>query len=172
MQDRRRPVADRCYDAREANCKNPRYFARRGALNDADELAAEVFMIAWRKLPDDLEKARPWLFGVARKVLGNARRTHERRRALDLPVEHDDGSERSPPVSTHSGPIAMRIDLRRAWNRLSNADQEILALTAWEGLTAAEAAEVLGIRRSGAAMRLSRARERLRGLLTDSEGHR
>jgi len=137
-----------------------RYFVRRGVPDEADDLAADVFVIAWRRLPEGLDDPRPWLFGVARKVLGNFRRTHERRRSLDVPVD-DDGSHalRHP---SHTGEIAVRVDLQRAWNRLSAADQEILALTAWEGLTAAEAATALGIRRSGAAMRLSRARERLR----------
>ena len=36
-----------------------RYFARRGALDDADELAAEVFVVAWRKLPAELDEPRP-----------------------------------------------------------------------------------------------------------------
>lgn len=141
-----------------------RYFARRGALNDADELAAEVFVIAWRKLPEDLDDPRPWLFGVARKVLAGSRRSRRRRTGLDVPLD-DDGREPALSVSTHSGEISIRTDLQRAWNRLKPADQEILALTAWEGLTASEAAVVLGIRRSGASMRLSRARERLRALL-------
>ncbi|MCS5719325.1 sigma-70 family RNA polymerase sigma factor [Herbiconiux sp. CPCC 205763] len=143
-----------------------RYFFRRGMHSDADELAAEVFVIAWQKLPADIENPRPWLFGVARKVLGNARRTRERKRSLDVPIDPDAGDADVPRVSTHSGAIALRVDLQRAWNRLAESDQEILALTAWEGLTAAEAAHVLGLRRSGAAMRLSRARERLRLLLS------
>lgn len=148
-----------------------RYFARRGAADDADELAAEVFVIAWRKLPADLDEPRPWLFGVARKVLGNARRTNRRRRSLDVPLdEPSSGDARAPRVPTHSGEVGIRLDLQRAWNRLAEADQEILALTAWEGLTASEAAAVLGIRRSGAAMRLSRARQRLRILLADPTG--
>ncbi|MDP4333588.1 sigma-70 family RNA polymerase sigma factor [Curtobacterium sp. A7_M15] len=142
-----------------------RYFTRRGAANDADELTAEVFVIAWRGMPDDLDDPRPWLFGVARKVLGNARRRHQRRQGLDVPLEHDDGAERTPSVTTHSGPIALRVDVQRAWNRLSPADQELLALIAWEGLTTVEAAAVLGLKRSSAAMRLKRARERLRAHL-------
>lgn len=142
------------------------YFARRGVVDDADDLAAEVFVIAWRKLPDGLDNPRPWLFGVARKVLGNFRRTHERRHSLDVPVD-DEGTHamRNP---SHSGEIAVRVDLQRAWNALAPVDQEILALTAWEGLTSAEAATALGIRRPGAAMRLSRAREHLRAQLGDA----
>jgi RNA polymerase sigma factor (sigma-70 family) len=142
-----------------------RYFARRGA---ADVLAAEVFVIAWRKVPADLEDPRPWLFGVARKVLGNARRSHQRKHSLDVPLDGDaDGSSggRIPRIDSATGEIALRLDLQRAWNLLPQADQEILALTAWDDLTVTQAAAALGIRRSSAAMRLSRARGRLRTLL-------
>jgi RNA polymerase sigma factor (sigma-70 family) len=146
-----------------------RYFARRGAADDADVLAAEVFVIAWRKVPADLDDPRPWLFGVARKVLGNARRSHQRKRSLDVPLDGDaDGSSggRIPRIDSATGEIALRLDLQRAWNSLPPADQEILALTAWDDLTVTQAAEALGMRRSSAAMRLSRARGRLRTLLT------
>ncbi|WP_423918821.1 RNA polymerase sigma factor [Frigoribacterium sp. 2-23] len=138
------------------------YFVRRGAIDDADLLAAEVFVIAWQKMPSGLDAPRPWLFGVARKVLGNARRSHDRRHSLDVPIEDgpDDGD--SPRITTHSGEVAFRVDLQRAWNSLGDDDQEILALTAWEGLTARQAASVLGIRRAAASMRLARAREHLR----------
>ena len=146
-----------------------RYFARRGGADDADDLAAEMFIIAWRKLPADLDNPRPWLFGVARKVLGNFRRTHERRHSLDVPV--DDGGARAMRDPSHSGEIAIRLDLQRAWNALAPVDQEILALTAWEGLTSAEAATALGIRRPGAAMRLSRARDHLRAQLESAHSN-
>jgi RNA polymerase sigma factor (sigma-70 family) len=145
-----------------------RYFARRGAGDEADVLAAEVFVIAWRRIPADLDDPRPWLFGVARKVLGNARRSQQRKHSLDVPLDSDgDGSSggRIPRIGSATGEIAMRIDLQRAWNLLPQADQEILALTAWEDLTVTQAAEALGMRRSSAAMRLSRARVRLRELL-------
>jgi RNA polymerase sigma factor (sigma-70 family) len=142
-----------------------RYFTRRGAAAESDVLAAEVFVIAWRKMPPDLDAPRPWLYGVARKVLGNARRTHDRRHSLDVRVDDGPDHARSPRVSTHSGQVAFRVDLQRAWNALPAGDQEILALVAWEGLTTVEAADALRIRRSSASMRLVRARTRLRALL-------
>lgn len=144
-----------------------RYFVRRGAADDADLLAAEVFVIAWQKMPPGLDLPRPWLFGVGRKVLGNARRTHDRRYSLDVPIDDGPDGRGSPSITTHSGEVAFRVDLQRAWNSLGPDDQEILALTAWEGLTALEAAGVLGIRRAAASMRLARARERLREMIAD-----
>lgn len=52
--------------------------------------------------------------------------------------------------------------VHEALARLSPADQEVLRLTAWEELTVDELAVTLGCGRSAAAMRLHRARARLR----------
>lgn len=152
-----------------------RFFQRRGAQDLADDLTSEVFIIAWKKLPHSLENPRPWLFGVAKKVLSNARRKHARMQSLDVPIAgpNDHPSQTTPPVpglSSHSAEIAIRVDLQRAWNKLGYRDQEILALTGWEGLSSEEAAAVLNISRSGAAMRLLRARKHLRSLLENVDG--
>src|SRR4051794_39382842 len=51
---------------------------------DASDALAEVMLVAWRRL-DDVpagDEARLWLFGVARRVLANSRRSTERRRRL------------------------------------------------------------------------------------------
>jgi RNA polymerase sigma-70 factor (ECF subfamily) len=55
---------------------------------------------------------------------------------------------------------AKREQLRSALNVLSHHDRELLLLVAWEGLTPAEAAEVLGIGKVAARSRLHRARRR------------
>lgn len=65
--------------------------------------------------------------------------------------------------------MTVRIDLQRAWGTLSKADREVLALIAFDGLTAEQAATVLGCRRSTFAMRLSRARIRLRSAMGPAE---
>ena len=54
------------------------------------------------------------------------------------------------------------MDLGRAWRLLSERHQEALALTVWDGLTAVEAATVLGISPVAYRLRLSRARTVLR----------
>ena len=62
------------------------YAARRTAGNaDAADVLAETFLVAWRRL-DDVptdEAARPWLYGVARRVLANHHRGVTRRSRLD-----------------------------------------------------------------------------------------
>jgi len=137
-----------------------RYFVRRAARQDADDLAAEVFAIAWRRR-DDVpgEAILPWLYRTAGYVLANHRRKVHGIPPIVLvePVEAD-----------HAQRIADRDELTRALAELSERDRDILLLHAWEGLDGTELADALGISRSGAQAALSRARARLRDVWTPS----
>jgi RNA polymerase sigma-70 factor (ECF subfamily) len=134
------------------------YARRRCTPADADDLVAEVLTVAWRRLDDvPHDAALPWLFGVAHRTLANQRRSTRRRLAL---VER---LEREPsPAAPDGDPV-----LLDALARLSADDQEVLRLAAWEQLRASEIAVVLGCSANAAALRLSRARERLRNAVTE-----
>lgn len=133
------------------------YAARRlGDDAAADDAVAETFLVAWRKLgamPDD---PRPWLFGVARKVVAQQRRGERRRDALTARL----GEHEPPPTADQSSETA--VPVVEAFNRLRAADREILSLVVWEELTAREAARVLGIAVPLLSVRLHRAKQRLR----------
>ncbi|MGO4425277.1 sigma factor-like helix-turn-helix DNA-binding protein, partial [Streptomyces sp. MCAF7] len=58
------------------------------------------------------------------------------------------------------------MELAAAWQSLAPADQEVLALHVWEDLAARDAAKVIGCSRAAYAMRLTRAKRRLAGLLS------
>jgi DNA-directed RNA polymerase specialized sigma24 family protein len=61
------------------------YALRRTAVDDANDIVAETFLVAWRRFdeaPRDFLLA--WLFGVARRVLANQRRASNRRDALAI----------------------------------------------------------------------------------------
>jgi RNA polymerase sigma-70 factor (ECF subfamily) len=140
------------------------YAVRRVAHpQDAADVVAETFLVAWRRLDKvpSAEGARLWLYGVARRVLANERRSERRRQRLaerlrcELPTALE-----SVPVST-SGTGAVESALAG----LGPEDQEILRLCGWEELTPAEIAMVLGISRIAARSRLHRARRRLREAL-------
>ena len=79
------------------------------------------------------------------------------------------GADRTPGLSSAvlgvDGEATARVDLGRAWRLLSEPHQEALALAVWDGLTAAEAAAVLGISPVAYRLRLSRARKVLRAHL-------
>ncbi|MGW7303919.1 RNA polymerase sigma factor [Streptomyces sp. NPDC054829] len=140
-----------------------RYVARRldGRTDDVEEVVADVFTVAWRRRADLPAAPLPWLYGVARNCLANAVRGQGRRRRLVRRLGNDDAAHGR---HIEAGPDA---DAPGAWvhdalARLSPADQEVLRLTAWEELRVDEVAVVLGCGRRAAAMRLHRARRRLR----------
>ena len=138
------------------------YVLRRSAnTEDAAEAIAETFVVLWRRLEacPNGEDARPWLFGVARRVLANQRRGERRRTALAERLTGElDPAEISAPAGS-DGRVA------RAFAALSESDREVLALVAWEELTREELAATLGVSRPVARLRLHRAKRRFEAAL-------
>ena len=138
-------------------------FVRR-RIDDGDDVVADAFLVAWRRMGDVPAAdgdARAWLFGTARKLMANRRRKDARMVAwsrTDLT---------SPTTADPSTAVDARLDLGRAFATLAGRDQECLALVAWDGLTAGQAAVVLGISTNAFTVRLHRARQRLRAALAD-----
>lgn len=129
---------------------------------DADDVVSETFLVAWRRretVPEPPEDVL-WLYGVARNVLANAGRSARRVERLRARL----AAEPAPaPIETTTelGDVALAL------RRLPTLDAELLCLLAWEGLSHAEAAVVLGSTENAVALRASRARRALRTLLTD-----
>ncbi|MEU8036295.1 sigma-70 family RNA polymerase sigma factor [Streptosporangium sp. NPDC049078] len=123
---------------------------------DAADVLTETFLVAWRRLEEvpEGEQARPWLFGVARKVLANLYRGERRRHALAEKLRSHI-PEVAPPPDTVISPV------EAAMSRLGDDDQELLRLLAWEELTRDEIALALGVSRATVRVRLHRARGRL-----------
>ncbi len=142
------------------------YAARRCDRETAEEVVAQVFAIAWRRRASLPDEPLPWLYGAARRVLSEQRRgalrrhrLHERLRAHSTPEE--------------SGEPALELSdaaLSQALRRLPAADREALLLTYWEELSPAQAAHVLGCSRAALAVRLHRARRRVRAQLEAAGG--
>jgi len=147
-----------------------RFARRRTSPAHADDIAAETFLVAWRRLdavPTRAGEVLPWLYAVARHCLLNAERSDRRQEALAVRIS-DALSE--PGVRADLGDsVADRTDLAAAWRRLSATEQEVLALALWEDLPSPQAARVLGISATAYRLRLSRARRTLRGLLEPSQ---
>lgn len=150
------------------------YALRRADRATADEVVAETFVVAWRRLEQVPGEPLPWLYGVARRVLANQTRGAKRRRALAsrLAAQPPDTAEvsqvqaagDSPPL--HADCSDGVLDRLRALNA---RDREVLLLVAWEGLTQTQAAEALGCSHAAVRVRLHRARRRLRTLIEESE---
>lgn len=131
----------------------------------ADDLTADVLVIAWRRREDIPEAAElPWLYAVARRVLANYRRRPQDVLVADL--GDLDAIDESDPADIVSDDAV----LAEAWRSLASRDREVLRLVAWEGLSGAELATALGITEGGAAAALSRARSRFQELLDSVKG--
>jgi RNA polymerase sigma-70 factor (ECF subfamily) len=145
------------------------YALRRVARpEDAADVVAETFLVAWRRLADVPEEpqTRLWLYAVARRVLANHRRGDRRRLALGERL----GAELAAWVPDHAQAVADRVRYAAALARLSETDREVVLLHAWEELEPREIADVLGISPVAARSRLSRARARLRDALGETPG--
>lgn len=129
-----------------------RFAVRRVGADAAPDVVADVFLVAWRRR-DDLpaDAVRAWLYGVAAKVVANHLRGETRRSRLRsrLAAEPVNGAD-----SAHD-----RVGTALA--RLRPVEREVLRLTEWEQLDAAEAAAVLGCSPGAFRVRLHRARRRL-----------
>lgn len=122
--------------------------------------AAETFVVAWQRLGDRpaTNDALPWLYAIAWRVVANHHRAGERRNRLRVRVRDQAISEVAPEAESLVMDVFMEM---RA------ADQELLRLVAWEGLSHAEIAVVLGISPNAVAIRLHRARIRFERVLGD-----
>jgi RNA polymerase sigma factor (sigma-70 family) len=143
------------------------YALRRVGQEDAADVVAETFLVAWRRL-DEVppgDSARLWLYGTARRVLANQRRSRRRSDRLSERIRSERRPESTPRVDEPQlGEVATAFSTLRA------DDRELLALVAWEGLDAGEIAQVIGCSRNAARIRIHRARRRFAHELARSGG--
>jgi RNA polymerase sigma factor (sigma-70 family) len=144
-----------------------RFAALRIDPERAKDVVAETFLVAWRRLDDIPAEPRSWLLGVARKVIAGQFRSQTRREALATRLR---GADLRDAVVDPAAALADRDGALAAFTALSERDREVLRLVTWDGLSAGEAADVLGVTRLAFTVRLHRARRRLERAL-DPEPH-
>ena len=132
---------------------------------DAADIVAETFLVAWRRLDEvpSGERARLWLYGTARRALANQRRGELRRSRLAERLRAELSGAVAPTPEAGGA-------VRAALARLDERDREVLALSHWEELAPAQIAVVLGIPAVTIRSRLHRARGRLRRELARDGG--
>lgn len=146
-----------------------RFVLRRVHPSHVEDVTAEVFIVAWRRLadiPPPPDEAKAWLLGVARLTLQNTSRGRQRYAALAVRVA--DNASLHVDGDADADLLTRRLDLAAAWPRLSTSHQEAIALIAWDGLSTAQAAAVVGVSAVAFRLRLSRARRVLRRHLGES----
>jgi RNA polymerase sigma-70 factor, ECF subfamily len=132
---------------------------RRAEPEAAHDATGETFLIAWRRRAEMPAEPLPWLYGIARRVLANEQRAANRRLALITRI--------AAQPTAPDGVAARDLDILEALATLREIDREALLLSAWEGLSAKEAATVLGCSTTAFAVRLHRARRRLASAVTE-----
>jgi RNA polymerase sigma factor (sigma-70 family) len=141
-------------------------YVRRRVLDgpaDCDDLVADIFAVSWRRLDEvpPPPEERLWLFGVARRRLLE----HHRHQGSRIRLLTRLAAQPTPdgPALTSLDPVHLRLG--EALGELRPLDKEVLLLVVWDGLGHAEAAAVLGCSVNAIALRLKRAKFRLRGAL-------
>ncbi|TDD95826.1 RNA polymerase sigma factor [Actinomadura rubrisoli] len=146
-----------------------RYLAGRLGREGSEDLAAETFLIAFRRRRDfdpGRGAVRPWLFGIATHLVAQHRRTEARRlKLLGRIATEDSVAGHEERVTAQVTAWAARPDLVRAMSALSRGDRDVVFLAALGGLGYEEIGQALGIPSGTVGSRLTRARRKLRQAL-------
>jgi RNA polymerase sigma-70 factor (ECF subfamily) len=139
-----------------------RYALRRTDPHTAEDVVSETLLVIWRRIdeiPVGAESA--WAYGVAQRQLANAARSERRHNALIARI-----IRLKRPAAEGLPADLPDPHVHRALARLRPADQELLRLSAWDGLTASEIAAVHKVSSNAISIRLHRARQRFAASLT------
>ncbi|MEO9138085.1 MAG: sigma-70 family RNA polymerase sigma factor [Jatrophihabitans sp.] len=152
---------------------SPRVFSyarRQLSVNDAQDVVADTFLVAWRRWSDVPDEPLPWLLVVARHTIANQRRRHRRQHEL---IDSAAVLERlAGPACGADADVLERAALIAAVATLTEMEREAVLLVAWDALTNRDAATVAGCSQRAFEVRLSRARARLNRALADQSTDR
>lgn len=148
-----------------------RFAARRLGDQAAEDVTAETFLAAFRRRDryDRLRHdARPWLYGIAVKVIGKHRRSELRLlRALARMGADAAGDGEADRADDRIAAAAMRSDLAAALAELRSENRDVLLLVAWADLSYQEVSQALEIPIGTVRSRLNRARRQIREALAE-----
>ena len=163
----------RLYEENYADIRS--YCLRRLSVEEANDAASEIFIVAWRKIdkvPQGAE-ARLWLFAVARNIVAHQHRSRSQTTRLRSKLEQN-------AVRSRAGSPAEDVVVRRsqdqavidALGRMKPDDRELIRLKMWEELSHAEIGAVFGISAHAVDMRMQRVGKRLARVLSAAKGVR
>ena len=135
------------------------YLAVRADADLVEDLAAETFLVAWRRQAEMPAHVLPWLLNTAGKCLANERRAGDRRSALRERLGSSPAA--LPTVADEIDLAARRRALIAALEAVGDGDRELLLLRHWDGLAPRQIAAVAEISPVVIRARLHRATRRL-----------
>jgi RNA polymerase sigma-70 factor (ECF subfamily) len=133
------------------------YAVTRVGRAHADDVVSETFLVAWRRMAAVPAVPLPWLLSVARNVSHERYRDEARQATLaaEMRAWVDEATQ-----DVADG-VTERANVLAALSRLTEDDRELLILVAWQGVSAREAARIIGCSTPTFFVRLHRARRRL-----------
>jgi RNA polymerase sigma-70 factor (ECF subfamily) len=150
-----------------------RYLVRRVGRENAEDLGAETFIVAFsarNRYDPSRANALPWLYGIATNLIRRHRRTEVR-----MLMAYATAASQLDPDDDRSEGLVARLDHAASLARVASAfadldpdQRDALYLVAIVGLGYAEAAEALDIPVGTVHSRVARARTNLRDLATYS----
>lgn len=141
-----------------------------GHRQAAEDAAQEAFLAAWRRLGSLRGQLRPWLLRIASNACLDEQRRRSRRPSGSLELALESGvaepADPAPALEAVHLQGEMRRELETALSRLPQEQRLALILCDVEGLDYAEIAAVAGVSLGTVKSRISRAREKMRGILS------
>ena len=140
-----------------------KYLAYRVEANDIEDLAAQIFAIAWQKranCPEGQQLA--WLYKIAGYVVSNYRR---KIKAITLSLFDSDATAHSAESL-----VISNLVIANAWDSLPKKQRVVLALFAFDQLSITDIALALNISNNAASIRLHRARAAFDAALKKQNG--
>jgi RNA polymerase sigma-70 factor (ECF subfamily) len=134
------------------------YAVTKAGRDVAEEVASDVFLLAWQRIAELPEQPLPWLLVAARNIASNQVRAAGRQRAIAAELAAWIADELSGDPADD---VMERAALLTAIGMLPEPDRELLTLVAWHDLSARSAASVIGCSTATYFVRLHRARRRL-----------
>jgi RNA polymerase sigma-70 factor (ECF subfamily) len=146
-----------------------RGFLRRftGHWNDADDIAQEAFVTAWRRLDrfEGRSSFRSWVSGIGFRIARDAQRAHGRAAARDTAWRAQQGD-----ADENAAPLEDRIALADAMAALPEDQRAAVSLCLGEGFSHSEAATILKLPLGTVKSHVARGRERLLRALEAEDG--
>lgn len=138
-------------------------FRMTGSLADAEDLAQETFIQAFRQIAGYRGEARfsSWLYRIGLNLCINwNKREAGRRQIVEHYLQHEE------PATEPDGHLSQMV--QSALLKLHSKQRAAIVLTIFDGMNHAEAAQVLGCSETTVSWRLFAARKKLKKLLKDA----
>jgi len=136
---------------------------------EAKDVVAQTFLVAWRRFAELPEVPLPWLISVARRTLADRRRAERRREALWIRLASRCRTGSTSVDFDVTEQLHLRGSIGAALQALRPDDRDILVVVAWRDFTVEQLAEALGCSKTTASVRLHRARRRFATLLDQAD---